>query len=95
MGTAENITKPSMTRLARKAGIKSLSDDCYSTIRDMITMELSNTIDTMLIVNSEHNTKTIMPEDVYEALRLQGENIASSYDLGTNQGCTTKSKLVA
>lgn len=95
MVTAENITKPSMTRLARKAGIKSLSDDCYTTIREIIDTELSTTIDTMLIVNSEHNTKTIMPEDVYEALRLQGENIASSYELGTNQGCTMKSKVAA
>ena len=30
----ETITKPSLTRIARRAGVKSLSDDCFDAIRN-------------------------------------------------------------
>jgi histone H3/H4 len=80
----ENITKPSITRLARRAGVKSLSDDCYNNIRNIVNTQLSDIIVAVLVVNSEHNTKTLMPEDVYEALRLRGHNVTQSSDLGTS-----------
>lgn len=80
----ENITKPSITRLARRAGVKSLSDDCYNNIRNIVNKQLSDIIVAALVVNSEHNTKTLMPEDVYEALRLRGYNVTQSSDLGTS-----------
>lgn len=79
----DNITKPSITRLARQAGVKSLSDECYNNIRNLITLYLTEVVAAALIVNSEHNTKTLMPEDVYEALRLRGYNVAQSHELGT------------
>ena len=79
----DHITKPSITRLARRAGVKSLSDDCYNTIRGIVGEYLSDIIIASLVVNSEHNTKTLMPEDIYEALRLRGYNVSQSHDLGT------------
>jgi len=79
----DNITKPSITRLARKAGVKSLSDDCYNNIRSIVSVYLSDIIVAALVVNSEHNTKTLMAEDIYEALRLRGYNVTQSNDLGT------------
>jgi histone H3/H4 len=79
----ESITKPSITRLARRAGVKSISDDCYSTIRNLVGLYLSEVIVAALVVNSEHNTKTLMPEDIYEALRLRGYNVAQSSELNT------------
>jgi len=79
----ENITKPSITRLARRAGVKSLSDSCYDTIRSLSELYLNEIISAALVVNSEHNTKTLMAEDVYEALRLRGYNVTQSHDLGT------------
>ena len=79
----DNITKPSITRIARQAGVKSLSDDCYNTIRNLIHMYLSEVVLASLVVNSEHNTKTLMSEDVYEAFKLLGYNVAQSHDLGT------------
>jgi histone H4 len=79
----DHITKPSITRLARRAGVKSLSDDSYNTIRGIVGEYLSDIIVASLVVNSEHNTKTLMPEDIYEALRLRGYNVSQSHDLGT------------
>ena len=78
----DGITKPSLTRLARRAGVKSLSDDCYDTIRTMVNKKLNEVVNTALIVNSEHQTKTLMVEDVYNALSFLGYNVAQSDDLG-------------
>jgi len=78
----EGISKPSITRLARKAGIKSMSDDCITTIRNIIGIELSKVIDSILVVNEQHNTKTIMCDDVFDALRLKGYTLAKSEQFG-------------
>jgi histone H3/H4 len=79
----EDITKPSITRLARRAGVKSVADDCFNPIRHLIANRLDNIIRTALIVNSEHQTKTLMSDDVYNAFSLIGCNVTQSSDLGT------------
>ena len=79
----EKITNPSINRLARRAGVKSLSNDCYDTVRNLIGMELDNIIKTILVVN---NTKTIMVKDVYDALHIMNHNITQSNDLN-NTSC--------
>ena len=82
------ITKPSLTRLTRKAGVKSTSEDCYTEINDFIRDKLTNVLENVLIVNSERNTKTVMPEDIYTALSLSGYNVTTTTELST----TTRSK---
>jgi histone H3/H4 len=82
------MTRPSITRLARRAGVKSISEDCFTNIRALVSQHLHAIIQTALVVNSEHQTKTLMAEDIYEALAMMGENLAQSHDLGT----TTVSK---
>lgn len=79
----EDITKPSITRLARRAGVKSVSDDCFHAIRQLISNRLDELILAALIINSEHQTKTLMSEDVYDSFSILGENITQSSDLGT------------
>jgi histone H3/H4 len=78
------ITRPSIVRLARRAGIKSISEDCFNSIRALITFQITNIIKKALIINSEHQTKTLMTEDIYEALSVNGENLTQSNDLGTS-----------
>lgn len=85
------ITKPSITRLARKAGVKSLSDECYSHIRQLVSDNIEKIISVSLVVNSEHNTKTLMVDDIHQALRLCGYNVSYSNDLGKNN-CLSKLK---
>lgn len=82
------MTRPSITRLARRSGVKSISDDCFASIRALVNQRLHNIIQNALVINSEHQTKTLMAEDIYEALAVLGENLAQSHDLGT----TTVSK---
>lgn len=83
----ENITKPSITRLARRAGIKSISDDCFDTIRDIVGHQLDEIISTALVVNTEHNTKTLMISDIQDALSILNYNVTHSADVGTST-CT-------
>jgi histone H3/H4 len=78
------ITRPSITRLARRAGIKSVSEECFPSIRALISQHIDNIVRNALIINSEHQTKTLMPDDIYDALSLIGENLAQSNELGTN-----------
>jgi len=79
----EHITKPSITRLARRAGVKSVSDDCFNTIRSLIDNHLDELVKASLVVNSELQTKTLMSENVYDSLSLLGYNVTQSSDLGT------------
>ena len=79
----EYITKPSITRLARRAGVKSMSEECYSTIHDYIGSTIEDIVEVALLVNMARSTKTLMEDDVYDALRLKGYNVAQSTDLGS------------
>ena len=83
----EDITKPSITRLARRAGVKSVSDDCFDTIRNLIHNRLEELVRAALIANSEHQTRTLMTDDIYEAFSLVGQSVAHSSELGTST-CT-------
>jgi len=76
-----DIIKPSITRLSRRAGVKSLSDDCHDLIRKIIEYKLDEVLKAVISVNSEHNTKTILSSDVYDALHLLKHNVTASNEL--------------
>ena len=76
-----HITKPSIIRLARRSGVKTISDDCFNIIRQIIDNTLDGIIKNALIVNSERHTKILMSDDIYESLSLSGFNVAQSNDL--------------
>ena len=78
-----DISKPSIVRLARTAGVKSISDECFVFIRKLIDKKLEEVLSTALIVNSQHQTKTLMSDDIYEALYLLDINVTQSDDIGT------------
>ena len=79
----DGITKPSITRLARRAGVKSLSDDCFNTTRYMVAEKLEEVLNAVLVVNSENQTRTIMVNDVYDALHILGHNVTRSTEMST------------
>ena len=74
-------TKPAITRLARRAGVKSMSEDCIPLIQSLLSVELNNVLRTLDIVNKQNNTKTIMPSDFYNAMKFNGQNILETNDL--------------
>jgi histone H3/H4 len=78
------ITRPSLTRIARKAGIKCIANDCYPMMRALINQELERVLDKILIVNATKQNKMISCDDVYDTLSLLDINLAKSDFLGTS-----------
>jgi histone H3/H4 len=78
------ITRPSITRLSRLAGVKSISEDCYDEIKEIMLHRLQRVVKTSLVVNAQKQNKTLLPEDIYDAIALLGENLAVSNCLGTS-----------
>ena len=78
----EGITKPSLQRLARQAGVKTMAGECIGVIRQFVVRDLARICRDTVIMNSVRNTKTIMIEDVHNALSEQGERVAHSDQLG-------------
>lgn len=75
------FTKPSILRISRKAGIKSISEECYPCIENLIASEIEEILSVALIFNRTRGNKTILSEDVYDALETLGRNVARSDDL--------------
>ena len=74
----DNISKPSINRIAKLAGIKSMSDDCYDLIKNIMFEKLDDIIKIAIVTNSEHQTKTLMVEDIYNALNIMDNNLANT-----------------
>jgi len=68
----KGITKPALTRLARKAGVKSMAEDCVPLLQDEIRTKLHEILKIALIMS---DTKMLMEKDVYAALEALGVNI--------------------
>ncbi len=77
----EKFTKPSITRIARKAGVKNVSEDCYPAIRNVVALKINEILEKTFIVNDERGTKTLMVDDVLDSFRLSGMYISKSTDL--------------
>lgn len=90
MDVTSVIPRPALTRIAQKSGVKSMSADCIDSIRDMIGNLLEEVCEAVVITNSVHQTKTIMPEHVYTALRSKGYNVAQSSKLSTSTYAPSK-----
>lgn len=74
----ENFKKPAIIRIARKAGIKNISEDCYQSIRNLILDKITDLLENAFIINEQTNTKTLMVNDVIGALKIQGTNLSYS-----------------
>ena len=74
--SSSGFTKPAITRLARRAGVKSMSDDSVETVRNLIALKINEFVKVMDVVNNENNTKTIMTTDFYNAAKYLGHNVA-------------------
>jgi histone H3/H4 len=82
------INKPTIRRLARKAGIKSISDEAYAPINNIIYQRLDDVLKIALRLNTNRGVKTLMVDDISNALSSLSENITLSTELGTKHaGC--------
>lgn len=61
-----------------------MSEECYEPIRNLIYSDLTEILRNALIVNNIRGTRTLMMDDVYDALQIMGYNIAKSDELNTS-----------
>ena len=69
-----------------------MSEECVETIRKKACDKLREVLAGIRVVNSERQTKTVMVDDVYDALRMFGYNVTESSVLGTSNGAHKPSK---
>ena len=75
MSEIKGITKPALTRLARKAGVKSMSENCTNVLQKILYSKTERLLNDIIILNENKKNKTIMEDDVYETLRWNGKNV--------------------
>jgi histone H3/H4 len=72
------FSKPSILRLARKAGIKCVSDECYELISSMIHARIQEIVEDSVLVKNQRGGKVLTQADIQEALLLRGINVPVS-----------------
>ena len=71
----QGITKPAIRRLARRGGIKLISDLIYEETRDILKVFLENVIRDAVTYTEHAKRKTITTMDVIYALKRQGRTL--------------------
>ena len=77
-----NITKPSIQRLCKKAGVKSMSVECVDLIKYIMEFECGELIDNIISYNETTKAKTVMVDDVYKSISDTGYILSKSENLG-------------
>lgn len=68
----KGITKPAISRLARKGGVKQISSGVYEEARAALAKFLENTIKDAALYTDHAHRKTITAQDIKMALRRNG-----------------------
>ena len=71
----QGITKPAIRRLARRGGIKCISDLIYEETRDILKVFLENVIRDAVTYTEHAKRKTVTTMDVIYALKRQGRTL--------------------
>ena len=69
------ITKPALRRLARRGGVKRISESIYRDAREILKEFLQNVIKDAVTYSDHAKRKTVSVLDVLYALKRQGKNL--------------------
>lgn len=73
---------PAMTRLARKAGVKSMSEECKERIQEIGEEKLEKILLAAEKVREERKGKILTVEDIRTALEINGNRVVIADKLG-------------
>ena len=73
--TIQGITKPSLRRLARRGGVKRLSEGIYDETRKCLEKFLRSVIHDAVLYTEHSNRKTVTNLDVLYSLKKQGRTM--------------------
>ncbi len=68
-----NFTRPSIVKIARKAGVKSLADECFMLVDTLMMDHIETLVREGLLMNKVRGGKVLSVEDVQAALMQRGE----------------------
>lgn len=71
----ETLTRGSIRRLARRGGVKRVSDGVYEEVRDFIEHFLSIIVKDIGVYTEHSKRKTVTPMDVVYAFKRHGRSI--------------------
>ena len=71
----EGITKPAIRRLARRGGVKRISNQIYPEVRSILNTFLTNILRLILVYTDHAQRKTATISDVVYALKRQGRTL--------------------
>ena len=70
-----DISKQGIIRLARKAGVKSLSASCIPLMRKLMSEKVEDILKLTIILSENNKYKTTGVEDLVKALEYDGVNL--------------------
>ncbi|MES2875531.1 MAG: histone-like protein [Bacteroidota bacterium] len=71
----DRISKGSLKRMARRGGVKRMSDSCIPVIRNKLKEYLQAVLKDAVILVDHAKRKTVTVEDVVRAVRRQGKTL--------------------
>jgi len=72
-----DISKQGIIRLARKAGVKSLSNKCVNVLKEIMCERIEELLKIMIIFNENKSNKIILLDDLVKTLEHEGINLCS------------------
>tara|TARA_Y200000002_G_scaffold347705_1_gene323077 strand:- start:426 stop:671 length:246 start_codon:yes stop_codon:yes gene_type:complete len=69
------IKNTSLNKLSKRAGVKTLSNNSYPIIHDILTNKMIEITNIIKSVNTENGTKNIMLKDLETTFEIMGINI--------------------
>lgn len=71
----EGVTKPALRRLARRGGVKRISGDIYTVVREALRDRLDLILKDAITYTTHANRKTVTTFDVVLSLKRNGAHI--------------------
>ena len=73
----EKLPKTVVTKMARKAGIKTISDDTESIIIDIVNNTLSDVLKHSIIASEEVDSKILSKKNIIDGMSLMNINVTT------------------
>ncbi len=77
----QGLTKPAFERIARKAGVKSMSGLCQEELRGLTKVTLEILVMDVITFTKNRKAKTVSINDVLAAIQNHNKNFAFSTDM--------------
>jgi histone H4 len=73
--TIKGVTNPAIKRLARRGGVKRLSNKVCDEVRATLKAFVAQVMKDAVLYTEHSNRKTVTPADIVHALKRQGKSI--------------------